>query len=51
MTLIGWFLQYFIIFVILVLIAVAGFFVGKKLRENKDAKAAAMNSSEVKNED
>ena len=41
MTLLGWFLQYFIIFVILVAIAVLGVFCGKKLRENKDRKEAA----------
>lgn len=35
------FLQYAIIMVILAAIALAGFFAGKKLRENKDAKAAA----------
>lgn len=34
-------LQYAIIMVILAAIALAGFFAGKKLRENKDAKAAA----------
>lgn len=51
MTLVGWFLQYFIIFLILVLIAVAGFFVGKKLRERKDAKAAAAAINEVKKEE
>lgn len=37
----GSFLQYAIIMVILAAIALAGFFAGKKLRENKDAKAAA----------
>ena len=41
MTLLGWFLQYFIIFVILVAIAVLGVSCGKKLRENKDRKEAA----------
>ena len=35
------FLQYAVIMVILAAIAVAGFFTGKKLRENKDAKTAA----------
>lgn len=41
MAFLGSFLQYAIIMVILVAIALAGFFAGKKLRENKDAKAAA----------
>lgn len=41
MAFLGSFLQYAIIMVILAAIALAGFFVGKKLRENKDAKAAA----------
>ena len=41
MAILGSFLQYAIIMVILAAIAVAGFFAGKKLRENKDAKAAA----------
>ena len=41
MAFLGSFLQYAIIMVILAAIAVAGFFAGKKLRENKDAKAAA----------
>ena len=40
MAILGSFLQYAIIMVILAAIAVAGFFAGKKLRENKDAKAA-----------
>lgn len=35
------FLQYAIIMVILAAIALAGFFAGKKLRANKDAKTAA----------
>lgn len=35
------FLQYFIIMVILAAVAAAGVFVGKKLRDNKDAKKAA----------
>ena len=41
MAILGSFLQYAIIMVILAAIAVAGFFAGKKLRENKDTKAAA----------
>ena len=41
MAILGSFLQSAIIMVILAAIAVAGFFAGKKLRENKDAKAAA----------
>ena len=40
MAFLGSFLQYAIIMVILAAIALAGFFAGKKLRENKDAKAA-----------
>ncbi len=35
------FLQYFIIMVVLAAVGVAGFFTGKKLRDNKDAKNAA----------
>lgn len=42
MTLVGWFLQYFIVFLILALVAVAGFFVGKLLRTRKDKKAVVM---------
>ena len=41
MAFLGSFLQYAIIMVILAAIALAGFFADKKLRENKDAKAAA----------
>ena len=41
MAFLGSFLQYAIIMVILAAIALAGFFAGKKLRENKDATAAA----------
>ena len=36
------FLQYFIIMVLLAAIAVAGVFAGKKLRDRKDAKNAAL---------
>ena len=35
------FLQYFIIMIILAAVAATGAFVGKKLRDNKDAKKAA----------
>ena len=38
MAFLGSFLQYFIIMVIFAAVAVAGVFVGKKLRDNKDAK-------------
>lgn len=41
MAFLGSFLQYAIIMVILAAIALAGFFAGKKLRKNKDAKVAA----------
>lgn len=41
------FLQYFIIMVILAAVAAAGVFVGKKLRDNKDAKNAKAASEEV----
>ncbi|MGN0142914.1 MAG: vanadium nitrogenase [Roseburia sp.] len=41
MAFLGWFLQYVIIFIILVAVAGVGIFVGKKLRDRKDAKAAA----------
>lgn len=40
MAFLGSFLQYFIIMVILVAVAAAGVFVGKKLRDRKDAKSA-----------
>ena len=40
------FLQYFIIMVILAAVAAAGVFVGKKLRDNKDAKKTASNDVE-----
>ena len=39
------FLQYFVIMVILAAVAAAGVFVGKKLRDNKDAKKAAEEAS------
>lgn len=41
MAFLGSFLQYVIIMLILVAVAVAGVFTGKKLRDNKDAKKAA----------
>ena len=41
------FLQYFIIMVILAAVAAAGVFVGKKLRDNKDAKKEKAASEEV----
>ncbi len=41
MAFISSFLQYFVIMVILAAIAVLGVFAGKKLRDRKDAKAAA----------
>ena len=41
MSILGSFLQYAVIMVILAAIAVAGIFAGKKLRARKDAKAAA----------
>ena len=41
-AIIGSFLQYLIIMVILAAIGILGGFVGKKLRENKDAKTATM---------
>ncbi len=47
------FLQYFIIMIILMAIAVCGVFAGKKLRANKDAKdlaAAAASENEEKAE-
>ena len=42
----GSFLQYLIIMVILAVIGVIGVFAGKKLRDNKDAKAALMSADE-----
>ena len=41
MAFVASFLQYFVIMVLLAAIAVAGVFVGKKLRDRKDAKNAA----------
>lgn len=43
------FLYYACLFVVLVLVAVAGIFVGKKLRDRKDAKVAK-NSKEEESE-
>ena len=51
MAFLGSFLQYAIIMVILAAIALAGFFAGKKLRENKDAKAAAEADTAAEQED
>lgn len=42
------FLQYVVIMVILAALAVAGVFVGKKLRINKDAKDAAVKDTQEK---
>ena len=47
MAFLAFFLQYFIIMVILAAVAAAGVFVGKKLRDNKDAKNSA-SSEEAK---
>ncbi len=51
MTLLGWFLQYFLIFLILVAIALAGFSVGKLLRNRKDAKMAMSALDDAKKEE
>ena len=51
MAFLGSFLQYAIIMVILAAIALAGFFAGKKLRENKDAKAASEAETAAEHED
>ena len=40
------FLQYLIIMILLAAIGVAGAFTGKKLRERKDAKTAAMSAED-----
>ncbi|MCI7131367.1 MAG: vanadium nitrogenase [Lachnospiraceae bacterium] len=40
------FLQYLIIMILLAAIGVAGAFAGKKLRERKDAKTAAMTAED-----
>ena len=45
-AILGSFLQYFIIMILLAAIGVAGAVVGKKLRERKDAKEAAMTAEE-----
>ena len=47
MLFLGYFLQYVIIMLVLAAIGVAGALVGKKLRQNKDAKQA-LNSQEEK---
>ena len=45
MAFLGSFLQYFIIAIILAAVAVLGVVVGKKLRDRKDAKDAALDTS------
>ena len=45
-AILGSFLQYLIIMVILAVVGVLGAFVGKKLRENKDAKMALTSAGE-----
>ena len=45
-AILGSFLQYLIIMILLAAIGVAGAVVGKKLRERKDAKEAAMTAEE-----
>ena len=42
----GSFLQYLIVMIILAAIGIAGAVVGKKLRERKDAKTAAMSAED-----
>ena len=42
----GSFLQYLIVMILLAAIGVAGVFAGKKLRERKDAKTAAMSAED-----
>ena len=42
----GSFLQYLIIMILLAAIGVAGAFAGKKLRERKDARTAAMTAED-----
>ena len=50
MAFVASFLQYFIIMVLLAAIAVAGVFVGKKLRGRKDAKETASSDVEKQKE-
>ena len=45
-AILGSFLQYLIIMILLAAIGVAGVFAGKKLRERKDAKTAAMSAED-----
>ena len=45
-AILGSFLQYLIIMILLAAIGVAGAVVGKKLRERKDAKTAAMSAED-----
>ena len=45
-AILGSFLQYLIIMILLAAIGVAGAVVGKKLRERKDAKTAAMTAED-----
>ncbi len=45
-AILGNFLQYLIIMILLAAIGVAGAVVGKKLRERKDAKTAAMTAED-----
>ena len=45
-AILGNFLQYLIIMILLAAIGVAGAFTGKKLRERKDAKTAAMTAED-----
>ena len=45
-AILGSFLQYLIVMILLAAIGVAGAVVGKKLRERKDAKMAAMSAED-----
>ena len=45
-AIIGSFLQYLIIMILLAAVGILGAFAGKKLRDNKDAKTAAMSAGE-----
>ena len=45
-AILGSFLQYWIVMILLAAIGVAGAVVGKKLRERKDAKTAAMSAED-----
>ena len=46
-AILGSFLQYLIIMILLAAIGVAGAFTGKKLRERKDEKTAAMSAKDT----